>query len=61
MTQPNLKQLVKLLIEWKHFIESGRHERPDARTDYNEAKLVGEPMYGEVVNIVAHQVKRFID
>lgn len=60
MTQKELALLVKLLCKWAKFIESGRHELPDAKSDA-EARQASEPMAGELCQLVARQVQRWIN
>lgn len=54
MTQPKLKQLVKLLLEWES--EFG----PDPNRSYGDPD-VSQPMYADVGALVRRQIQREIE
>lgn len=55
MTQPKIKQLVKLLEEYS------REYAPDPNRAHGGVQDESQPAYREVVDLVRRQVMRFID
>jgi hypothetical protein len=57
MTQPKMKQLVKLLREWSMEVKRGEHYAVPSGVGSTDQ----EPMAAEIVDVIARQVERFID